>query len=381
MRVAVYGLCHNNADQIARYLKEVDQASLVFIMDIGSTDDSFALLTEAAKADPRLKISEFGNTGGDVDRSVAKSMLLHMAQSTYADWCFDFDLSQTVALYTKDWFSALVDAVKENPHATNFSVQCARLHMINNNTALDIACTFDQVSIVSGICRAVYEHPTFPILKPVGDCAVSKIIMTAIHQNPEYGMALSRQYYADNRDSQTAVYLFAAQLSWHGQLAPFVQVLINSLNFDRDYDNGQAITICHLLYQQTDDICWLYNALAICPTDSESLYRLAFAMLNDGAYWEAIGYSKHLIVHNQQGSPNLSRYRDPRILAKAYQLVATSFFQLDSVAYKNQMLEAMQTACDLWPDNSDLLSDYKVMQEIDLKEDHDTTNETESNAG
>lgn len=374
MRVATYGICHNNAGDIQRYLKETEKASLVFIMDIGSTDNSLELLRECEANDPRIKVSEFGNTAGtSVDLSVAKSMLLHMAQNTYVDWCFDFDLGQICALYTSDWFDSLEKAVEENKDVTHFTVSNARLHMVNNNTALDIACTHDQVCIVSGVCRAVYSHPVFPELKPVGETGHTDITITSVHQSPDYGIDLTQQYYTDNRDSQRAVYLLAAQLSYHNHLAPFVPTLIAALNLERDYSVGQTLTICHLLFQETDDIAWLYNALSICPTDQETLYRIAFAFYTDGAYWEAIGFSKQLLAHYDQGSPNLSTYKDPKVVAKTHQLIACALYQIDSVGLIGKARTSIEIAKSLMPDNTDLQTDYATLHSEDPKEDHETS--------
>lgn len=362
MRVAVYTTCFNNLSTIEYFLAETKQASLIFIMDLGSTDGSYEALKAAENSDSRIKVSEFGAASG-MDLAAAKNMLLHMCQNTYADWCVNFNIDCNLSLFTKGgWFSALEKAVSENPSATNFSISHSLLQLMDNNTTLGISSTAQVTTIVSGTTRAVWEHPVFPVLKAVGDNASANITMSTSSFGIYDFIQQNIDYWNKNRSSQLATYYAARALSNSSNIKSFLPTLEAALNLELDSSLDLCVEICCLLNQITDDSRFLYRALSYCPTSKDVFYSLAHDFFLDEDYWQCIGIC-HQILKIPQDADNFIVYRDPNILSKTNHLLSTALYRIDSDVLLGESIKYLEQAIQLDPNSLSLKNDLAKLME------------------
>lgn len=364
MRVAVYTTCLNNLSAIESFLAETKQASLIFIMDLGSTDGSYEALQAAASSDSRIKISEFGSASG-MDLAAAKNMLLHMCQNTYADWCVNFDIDYNISLFTPEgWFKALENAVSANPKATNFSVnKCLlQLNKQDDNTTLGISSIAKSTTIVSGTTRAVWEHPVFPVLKAVGDAAHTSIHASTTSFGIYDYLQQNIDYWNKNRTSQLATYYVGRALANSDNIKAFIPTLESSLYLELDSSVELCVEICLLLNSITNDVRYIHRALSFCPTSIDALYSYAHDFLLSEDYWQCVGIC-HQILKIPQDADNFIVYRDPNVLSKTNHLLSTALYRIDSEVLLGESIKYLEQAIQLDPNSLSLKNDLAKLME------------------
>lgn len=131
MKIVVYTICKNEINNIVPWLDNVLKADAIFVLDTGSTDGSYELLTRERKQRSNLHIArqEYVQFRFDEARNDNLSMVKAWAEENNISEdeiiCWTIDLDERFHL---DWYDITAEAFKQHPKFRKLKYNYATVH-------------------------------------------------------------------------------------------------------------------------------------------------------------------------------------------------------------------------------------------------------------
>lgn len=258
MKTAIYSVTLNDAQSIHNLMAMTKEATLIFIMDIGSTDGTFELLQDYAEKDHRVKISELD--GNPSNRKLtALNSLLYMVQSSFADIAIPLD--PKCVFTDADWIKTISNAF------TDLSVSQVM-------TSINILALSENKPYVSYIERRVvahrstarcnWKHSVDPKLNCLGTSVdLNLSALRPVTDNAEvdvdYVQSCIQEWESDRSDIYAtykalyALVVIGSQDTWK-----FIPLALESIFENEDAeDNRYSAEILILIYSVTNEVKYL----------------------------------------------------------------------------------------------------------------------------
>lgn len=254
MKTAIYSVTFNDAKSIDNFMAMTKDASIIFVMDIGSTDETVDLLQAYAEKDHRLKISELDGDASN-KRLTAVNSLLYMVQSSFADIAIPLD--PKVLFSEPDWMQQVIKLFQDS--SINYIKASLNVLAIDDNQPY-VSYIQEFVLAHRSIARCAWKHKVDPLISCVGEYKVAKVTgMRAIPDQSEVTVDYVQACVAEwdsNREDVYATYkaLFALYLINSNDVSRFVSLSLESLNTEGSQEDAKySIEILLLAYSITND--------------------------------------------------------------------------------------------------------------------------------
>lgn len=356
-KVTAYFTVKNQQETIVSYLNSLKDFDRVFVMDLGSEDNTLELLRAYGHNVEVCELGSLGNSDDPVDYAQCNNILMYMALGKFA---MESEFSVTLALNYGELLDVSVDNLRNLPNVLGacYEVPVAQLRDFGNNQ-LGVESICNQVRLVSFGSNYSWSNAAYPVLNYVATDFVDMKIL-CVGELP-IRIHNTETLFQSDPSNQLYAYQYADDLLRSSKYEAAESVFITSLAGKSELNEPLIINTHIKLFNLTGDIGYAYQALAYDPTNPEALYNLAFAFNKAGQYWQAIGIL-HQLLSKQQGSDNLSVSKNVSILGyKAAHLLAVSYYSLDSDILLGEAFKYIQTAYKSCPYDKAIITDYNTM--------------------
>lgn len=325
MKTAIYSVTFNDEQSIHNLMAMCKNVTLIFIMDIGSTDRTMDILQEYAEKDHRIKLSEL-----DGDKSnrklTALNSLLYMVQSSFADIAIPLDPK---CVFTEPNWIKLI---------TNEMLDLNTTYLSSRMNILGISDGKPYVSYVQNFlvahrstARCVWKHAAEPKLECVGNTKQIELpAIKPITDNSEVDVDYVQTCVAEWEANRSDVYstykaLYSLVVIGSQDCFKFIDLALESIFQNEDpEDNAYSVEILILIYSLTNDIKYL-DLLAYY---SPSHYLVSYYKAEQSTdLEERIGYYREALRNLSNGN-NLNIYELPMPKYKIHYALAVQYRDL-----------------------------------------------------
>lgn len=373
MKTAIYSVTLNNEQSVHNLMAMCKSASIIFIMDIGSTDRTMDILQEYAEKDHRIKLSELD--GDPSNRKLtALNSLLFMVQSSFADIAIPLDLN---CVFTEpNWIESIVESMKD----------LNTTYLTSSVNVLAISAGKPYVSYIQDFlvahrstARCKWKHAADPKLECVGNSNhVDLSIVRPLPNNEEVDVAYVQTCVAEWESNRSDVYatykaLYALVVIGSQDCFKFIDLALESIFQNEDpEDNAYSVEILILIHSFTADVKYLDLLAYYLPNHYLASYYKA-EQYND--IEERIGYYREALRNLSIGN-NLNIYKLPMPKYKIHYALAIQYRDLwqttNSPYFLTKSLSELLNAQKFNPTctnlNTDIDNTRKLLKENSIDE-------------